>query len=169
MNETPSHTRRMPRRTVLLVPLALIACTVAGCAGPAVLDVVEVLNYGHCRNLEPGLTRVDYDDLAGIRGGRLVGGDLQTPVLPDDVLLVALSRGAQPTPGYGFGLTGVTRRGAVATIRVNWMTPPADAILAQVITDPCLVVAFPGAGLRRVQAEDQHGAVIGRLELAAPE
>ena len=159
---------RLPRRRALapiaLIPLLAIAI---GCTGSQQLDAVEVLNYGQCEGLEAGLTIVDFATTATIRGSRLIAAP-GTPSNDPDVLLIALSRGTQPTPGYGFALQAVSREGAQARIRVNWFSPPADAVLAQLITQPCLVVGLPGAGIRRVEAFDQSGALIGSVDVAAP-
>jgi hypothetical protein len=159
--------RLRQRWSLARLSLLSILTIASGCSGSQQLDAVEVLNYGQCTGLEPGLTIVDYATLASIRGSRLIAGP-GTPSADPDVLLVALSRGAQPTPGYGFTLQAVSRERAQARIRVNWFSPPADAVLAQVITEPCLVVGLPRAGIERVEALDQSGVPIGSVDVTAP-
>lgn len=139
------------------------------CAREQPLEALEVLNYGQCAGLEPGLTLVDFGNLAALRGGAFVmPADPPEPTAPAaaaNTLLVALSRGPQPTPGFGFTLREVTARGTVARIEATWRTPSPDAILAQVMTHPCLVVGLPRGNLRRIEAFDQSGASLGTLEL----
>ncbi|MBX3706045.1 MAG: protease complex subunit PrcB family protein [Pseudomonadales bacterium] len=180
----PSGTHRAhPRRLRPLAPL-LCCLLLFACAREQPLEALEVLNYGQCAGLELGLTLVDFGDLAALRGGAFVmpadspeptantppsGGDGTTeptaPAAAANTLLVALSRGPQPTPGFGFTLRGVTARGTVALIETTWRTPPPDAILAQVMTHPCLVVGLPRGNLRRIEAFDQSGASLGTLAL----
>lgn len=66
------------------------------------------------------------------------------------VLLVGM--GQRPTAGHGVELAaaaGQVKEG-VAAVRVAFRSPAADAMTAQVITSPCLVVALPREGLRGV-------------------
>jgi hypothetical protein len=77
----------------------------------------------------------------------------------DGVVLVAMGRRA--TAGYGVGLESeqVQVKGGVATLVVRFDEPPPGAIMAQVITSPCLLVALPREGLREVRVVDAAGAV----------
>ncbi|HEX7035115.1 MAG TPA: protease complex subunit PrcB family protein [Pseudomonadales bacterium] len=154
----------MTSRATLIMALALCA----GCADEAAIEATTVLEYNRCQGVNPGLTRVDYAAVAGIRGGTLLGmtdreGNEAAP--DDDVLLVAISRGRQPTPGYGFTLERAYRDGATAVVRVRWETPEPGAVLPQTLTHPCLVVALPHDAFQRVEAVDQRGEGIGSLEL----
>lgn len=156
----------MPVRNVIAALGALGAAMLGGCADDSAVTATTVLNYNQCQGLEAGLTRVDYAAVAGIRGGTLLGmsrpkGDAQG----DDLLLVAISRGRQPTPGYGFTLEGAHRRDSTVVISVNWETPASGAVLPQTLTHPCLVVGLPRAGFERVEAVDQTGESLGELEL----
>lgn len=127
---------------------------------------MEVLNYGRCEGLAAGLSLVRYEDLGRIRGGTLVEqSEARSSDVDSTVVLVALSRGPQPTPGYGFTLLDATRSADRAELTVRWLEPPPDAVLAQVITKPCLVVALPRTGITRVTAIDQAGQRIGEVEL----
>ena len=161
------HTRRAMTTTARAALAATLALGV-GCADDAAIDAVTVLNYNRCQGLDAGLTRVDYAAVAGIRGGTLLGltdreGDDAAP--DENLLLVAISRGRQPTPGYGFTLEDAYRDGPTAVIRVRWETPESGAVLAQTLTHPCLVVGLPATGLQRVEALDQRGDRLGSLEL----
>ncbi|MEQ8486240.1 MAG: protease complex subunit PrcB family protein [Pseudomonadales bacterium] len=154
----------MPMIRWLLPSLALLA----GCAGGRGVDVETVLAWDRCEGLRPGLTRVDLAALAGIRGTTLLGAPARpaTPAAGDGLLLIAVSRGDQPTPGYGLSLQSARLDGATAVLELNWQTPEPGAMLAQVITHPCLVVGIAdAAGIGRVEAVDQHGKRLGGVDL----
>ena len=140
---------------------------VTGCSRATPVDALAVLDYDHCAGLEDGLTLIDYDRLARLRGGRLIttGDSTQTGTPAVAPLLVALSRGPQPTTGYGFTLESATRTADTAFIRVTWREPSGTDAQAQVITEPCLVVALPRSGIQRIEAADQTGQSIGTIEI----
>jgi len=147
----------------LAVALLVVA---TACARSTPIEAMEVLNYGMCEGLAAGMSLVSYEDLGRIRGGALVEPSETSSIdVGSSVALIALSRGPQPTPGYGFSLLDATRSAARVELTVRWITPPPDAVLAQVITEPCLVVALPRAGITHVRAVDQAGQPIGELEL----
>lgn len=149
--------------------LTLLLTAAAGCAGGNQLDARTLLAYDQCQGVNAGLTRVDYPDVAGMRGSTLL--DLSRSDEPaagtgdSPALLVAISRGRQSTPGYGLTLVEARRFGNRAVIEVNWRTPESGAVLAQVVTHPCLVVGLPEQGLERVEAVDQTGNSLGTLDL----
>ena len=143
--------------------LSLLALGAAGCAGPTLIEAVAVLQHGQCQGVDSGVTRVDYADLARIRGSNLLS--LSTPDGGEtgSLLLVAISRGQQPTSGYALSLDSASAEGTTALIRVRWDSPSADALLAQMITHPCLVVGLPSASFSKVRVVDQDDDELGRL------
>lgn len=150
----------------LRTTLAVLAIAAVGCAQNASLEATTVLNYNQCQGLEAGLTLVDYESVAGIRGGTLLSITVpEDPGEGGDLLLVAISRGEQPTPGYGLSLEDTQRRDGTAVVTVHWKTPEPGAVLAQMITHPCLVVGLPRNGVARIEAEDQTGTRLGSLDL----
>jgi hypothetical protein len=159
--------------TEALATLAAVL-SLAGCAGDPAISATTVLNYQQCQGLNPGLTRVDYSAVAGIRGSTLLQmtkPEAPSPAPPadDDLLLVAISRGEQPTPGYALSLEGAERRDGTVVVSVHWKTPESGAVLPQMLTHPCLVVGLvlgqPDPGLTRVEAVDQSGTNLGSLAL----
>lgn len=152
----------MPMTRWLLPSLALLA----GCAGGRGIDVETVLTWERCQGLRAGVTQVDLAAVAGIRGTTLLGVAPTAPESGDGLLLVAVSRGDQPTPGYGLSLRRARQEGTTAVLEVSWQTPEPGAMLAQVITHPCLVVGIDDAdGIARVEAVDQHGEPLGGVDL----
>jgi hypothetical protein len=135
------------------------------------MDATTVLSYDRCQGIDTGLTRVSYEDVAGIRGSTLLtmSRDDAPAAGAEDAgspaLLVAISRGQQPTPGYSMTLADARRVADKAVLTVRWQTPDSGAVLAQVMTHPCLVVGLPEQGIRQVEAVDQYGDTIGTLAL----
>ncbi|MEE8243469.1 MAG: protease complex subunit PrcB family protein, partial [Pseudomonadales bacterium] len=62
-------------------------------------------------------------------------------------------------PGYAFRLTSVQTIGTSAVIEVEWLEPSPDAVLAQVMTHPCLVVGIESAGYDTLTVSDQNGVL----------
>jgi hypothetical protein len=191
---------------VILAGLGLAGC---GSSGGEV-EAKTVLEYDQCQTLSAGLSLVTYQQVADIRGSRLIRLETTAEDPPTDSsrrsalqsanpgtqdsadgepgtendtraqertasegtaaddagpLLVAISRGQQPTPGYGLSLEAAHRSDATALVEVRWRTPAPDAVLAQVVTHPCLVVALPDAGFERVEARTVDGDTLGTLRL----
>jgi hypothetical protein len=147
----------------------LLGATVA-CSGPARLEAVTLLQQGQCQGLTDGARLITYAELAQLRGSNLLSmtdpeGDAEGD--GDDPLLVAVSRGPQPTAGYSLALDSATLDHGTAVLTVRWETPAAGSMQAQVITHPCLVVAVPRAPVERVRVVDQSEAVIGELGVDA--
>jgi hypothetical protein len=153
----------MTRSTTFLG--SLLVAALFGCSGGADVSLVEVLNHDQCRISQAGAELVGIEDVARIRGGRLLSAPDEPATKPTDLLLVAVSRGQQPTPGYGFELVGGTIKGDAVTVRLAWNQPPADAVLAQVITHPCIVIGLEGAGFSKLRVIDQDDAPLGEIVL----
>lgn len=169
----PGH-RRPNARSLCLA--TVVAWTLLGCADQGQLEAITVLEHDQCAGLKTGLSLTGYPDLARIRGASLLSMSRpDADVGADEAagsgaaaqpILIALSRGPQPTPGYALSLESATLENQTAVLRLRWETPPPDAALAQVITHPCLVIALPGAGFDRVRAIDQLDTPLGSLELS---
>lgn len=157
--------RAAGRRRLTLLIACLGGLLQSGCGGDPT-PVSQVLEHDQCQGLNAGVTRVDLAALAGIRGSRLLGepaAPSRAPVQAPPGLLLAISRGRQPTPGYSLRLLGAHRQDGVATVEVHWETPASGAVLPQTITHPCLVVALPPLDFKRVEVRDQRGRLIGAL------
>ncbi len=130
------------------------------------LGAAEVLNYGNCQTLESGISQVGFDEVAKIRGSKLIDITvLEQPQKKPGLLLLAISRGEQPTPGYGFSLREAYRDTDTAVIELFWTEPEKDEVLAQVMTHPCIVVGLEAGPFQRVRATDQNGSLLGELSL----
>ena len=121
-----------------------------GCSHPTV-SVSEVLNHARCSGLARGIEEIQIHDLAKVRGVQMLAAPAKAdssakeqPTRDADApgRLFAVSNGEQPTPGYGFELLEAVAVKEEIQLRYTWRTPAKDAVLAQVITSPCSVVAL---------------------------
>lgn len=73
--------------------------------------------------------------------------------------LLVVSMGSRPTPGHAIELYSdqAPVQDASLTIPAAWMAPPADAMLAQLITSPCAVFAVPVGQYENLEVRDREG------------
>lgn len=149
--------------TTITALVALSACS----STPADLAATEHSAQPQCAGISSGLTQVTPQIVQQLQQRQFLNepSDDKTkaaPAAPE--LLVAVSHGAQPSPGYRFELQSATVSEGVAQLNLHWTTPAPDSIQATVMTSPCLVLALPKGAYKRVVAQDQNG-VIGELDL----
>jgi len=74
-------------------------------------------------------------------------------------LVLLVEMGQRPTTGYRLLLsdTGVVVTEAKAVLRLDWQQPPPGAMLAQMLTSPCLLLSLPFAGYTEVAVVDDDG------------
>jgi protease stability complex PrcB-like protein len=58
-------------------------------------------------------------------------------------IVAAIFMGGRPTAGYDIDVTAVRRDGDGTIVEYRERTPPPDAITAQVLTSPFVIVALP--------------------------
>jgi hypothetical protein len=70
-----------------------------------------------------------------------------------------LSMGSQPTAGYGIELHSerATVQRESLTIPAGWQEPPADTMVVQVVTSPCIVFTVPAKQYQTVIVRDRQG------------
>jgi len=142
------------------------AGVLCACSPGSEIATVEVLNDAHCRTPQMGLQQIGYGDIASLRGQTLLGISTGKPVDEPELLLLSLYRGSQPTPGYRFELNSTERHGRTVQLRVDWLEPEPGAVLAQMMTTPCLVIGMERDEFDIIRAIDQHGALLGEVRLA---
>lgn len=173
--DLPVGGRRSRRSVLRVAALALLmSSTVIGNCGaaskPPKTVAVQVLHQDtHCdaavRQPEVRWLR----DAAAWRAAvarlrsRHVNGGPQ-PAEPDwsRQLALVVAMGQRPTAGYGVAMQAAEARldGAVLELSVVWQEPPPDAMVAQVVTHPCLWVRLPkGSYSGGVRVRDQNGVV----------
>jgi hypothetical protein len=158
--------RPEPLKAVSAAAIVMFALLAAGCDRQRAIEATTVLSDEHCQGLPAGVTPVTWIDVDALRHGHLLGNapPATNDARDEDLLLFAISRGEQPTGGYVLRLEAIRREPGGAVIDIHWSMPPADAMVAQVITHPCLVVGIPQQhldGLQKVEVRDQHGTLLG--------
>lgn len=137
-----------------LTLLVLTGCAANRSATPEGAPLARQLTQSdHCGLAAPGL--VYLDNVAQVE--RLSG--LPTRNLPLDSLtavdferehLLLVSLGQKTTGGYGITLEDSVIRDGVLEVRVSVRQPAADAMVAQVLTTPCAVMAVTPANWKRL-------------------
>lgn len=115
----------------------LCICTLTGCSGN-IVEVTEVLNYQSCKTLQSGAAWVDFTRLAEIRGAVITE---ETLSLQKGFHLLAVSKGNQPTTGFGFDLLNSDADKRDLNIRLGWQQPESGGH-AQTLTSPCIVIGI---------------------------
>lgn len=149
-----------------LVALPLLAAEGKGCAADREVPVTVVRGGARCGGDAPAVRRLDSPEALAAAfpagpGEAAPAADLEGAA----VLLVAI--GQRPTAGFEVALAAPRApvKGGVALVRVVVREPPHGAVVAQVLTSPCLVVALPRAGLDEVKVADAGGALLGAVGL----
>jgi PrcB C-terminal len=137
-----------------------------GCADADRVDVVPVLTNGNCQTNESGVRLIDYATLAKFRATHLIGMSESAEATQNPLHLIAIVPGEYPTPGYTVALQAVPElSGGAMTLKIKVEQPAKDAILAQMITHPCLVVGVADPAVTRVRVIDETTAVLGEVDL----
>lgn len=79
--------------------------------------------------------------------------------------IVLIEMGVRSTAGYALELASpvLTIRSETAILTVNRIEPGPGAMLAQVVTSPCLLVAVPRASIEKVRVVDGESRVAGEV------
>ncbi len=154
----------MRQRKSLILFAALVLPM--GCADADRVDVVPVLTNGNCQTNESGVRLIDYATLAKFRATHLIGMSESAEATQNPLRLIAIVPGEYPTPGYTVALQAAPElnRGAM-TLQIKVEEPAKDAILAQMITHPCLVVGVADPAVTHVRVIDETAAVLGEVDL----
>lgn len=151
---------------------------VTGCGSDKRVNTVSVLANPNCKGVSEGLTEVTLADVARFRGSQLVVPETtatdQTPVASSNAasepmpLLIALSRGPQPSRGFELHLANQARVVAPTQLALElyWSEPDTSKPQPLVTTNPCLVVSVPTGPWEQISATDQHGNLLGTLNRA---
>jgi PrcB C-terminal len=153
-----------------VIHLHQLRCAVAvallyGCVDTRHVSVMTVLDHGNCGTGETGVRLIDYPQLAQLRGARLLAmsGDDATA---RPVQLIAIMPGPYPTTGYALRLANPEPELAdPLLLHVDLSKPPQGAVLAQVVTHPCLVVGIDDAAVHRVRV-DVDSTLLGEVDLS---
>ena len=143
-----------------------------GCTQSQNVELIELLSLSDCPRLEQGISLLDYQQVAALRGGQMLfednddGADPDAPGHADSDLLLAIALGPQPTPGYGvYADSPAQLEDGTLHVQIQRTTPPPDAMLAQVITHPCVVLGIVADAeqIRHIEVLDEDGSSFGTL------
>lgn len=151
-----------------LIAVIVAALISGGCAtttAPQPLPARQIYADGLCGRTETDAAARWIADASELEIVRRQFGQyrLGPPTLPAvdfrrrGVLLVLMGRRA--TAGYALALASEQAhlKDGVATVALDWQRPGEDAILAQVLTSPCVMITLPRHGLERIDVVDQTG------------
>lgn len=142
-----------------LLCLMLTACAVQETDGYAGEVSVRALASGLQCGKGKGVTIVELDSREELdaRHSALLPVDLAPAFNSERVFIISM--GLHPTAGYRLSLAPARAHmeDGVVTIPVIWHKPAPGAITAQVITQPCLIVALEKHHYTGVRVIDQNG------------
>jgi hypothetical protein len=146
----------MRRNLAPLLCLLLTACAVQEPDERAGEVGVRTLTSGLQCGKGRGVSIVELDSREA-RQSALLPGDLAST--PNSERVFVISMGLRPTAGYSLSLAQKRARleHGVVTIPLTWHEPAPGAITAQVITQPCLVIALEKRQYTGVRVIDQSG------------
>ena len=77
----------------------------------------------------------------------------------DQSMVFIVFMGSRPTAGYDIELHDdqALVQGAALTIPATWKEPARDAMVAQILTSPCVLITVPAKGYETVTIRDQQG------------
>jgi hypothetical protein len=144
---------------------------IGGCDRTERVTTNTVLANSNCKGAMAPIQLVELADVAAFRGSQLLQSNQDSPVSTSDLadqplpLFVALSKGIQPSRGFELHLADqaeIVERDSLR-IPVYWTQPHTTKAHPLVNTQPCLVVSIPNSGWQQIEAVDQNGISLGRL------
>lgn len=142
---------------------AMILC--AGCTHGDPIHAAVLLNHTDCTIAHAGMQLVSYEDVARLRGSTLLSMPPAAVSEQSDLILLAISNGQQPTPGYRFEFDGAFNADRIATLGLRWLVPAENSPQPQMITHPCIVIGLDRGAFGRVRAVDDRGNLLGDVAL----
>jgi hypothetical protein len=90
-----------------------------------------------------------------------------TPIDFSNDVIVAIWMGKKPTAGYGLSLEKESAevKEDTVVVQANFKVPDANAMVAQVITRPCLLIKIPKGNYRKIAVVSQKNKNVATLSL----
>ncbi|MGA9477029.1 MAG: protease complex subunit PrcB family protein [Desulfobacterales bacterium] len=168
---------KLPVKLLLLLYCGLCACMHTPAVGsaedkPIPLRILYQDALCDGNRPTPSVTLVaDPDQLKQIfieSKGRMLGQSPPTPAVDFDAEhVVDIQMGQKPTGGYGIELAepNATFSGGEALIRLRWIEPAPGAMVTQILTSPCLIIALPKGAYEKIAITDENGKVRKKVYL----
>ena len=153
-----------------LMAFLLTACRANGIAEsmPATVEVALLARSSQCWNdvVEPSVALITgsdaYKSAYDQTRRHILGG---TDYLPEVDFtrssVVAVYMGKYSTAGYQLDLAAEVAEVSEheLTVLVSWVEPPVDALVAQVMTSPCLLISIPNGDYSAIHVLDAGGRI----------
>lgn len=151
------------RTIVLSACLLLVSCTGSSTPQSTQTPTLNIVVHSdHCSTRQAGVRLLQNTAEASEATGKTV----KTPIDFDRETLLLVSLGARPTPGYGVTLTKPEQDdGTTFRLPVDYREPPSDAILPQMITTPCTIIAVERVPGLQTLSVPVYGGGNARVEL----
>ncbi|MEC7815993.1 MAG: protease complex subunit PrcB family protein [Pseudomonadota bacterium] len=132
----------------------LTACASGGSVNDSEVNVRQVTQSAQCGLTGPGIAYVlnesERESLLDLNGQNMVTRAVRDVNLTRESIVI-VTLGQKPTAGYSVGLANASADGETLTLSVQVSSPPADAMTAQVITSPCVVLAVPADNWQQIR------------------
>lgn len=151
-----------PLNLALLGATGLLgACQAQAPAAPATVPHQVVHAGSQCSTETPSVQRVaDASALRQVVQGRTLGATVAVPAVDfERSLVLHVSIGPQPNPGYGMSITGARAEGASRRLVLDsvWVQPQPGRMYPMMVTMPCAIVSVPQGDYRSVAVVDAQG------------
>jgi hypothetical protein len=83
-------------------------------------------------------------------------GSVELP-LPGVATLLRVDMGERPTAGYALAVARAEHSERRLVLHVDWQEPAPRAIVAQVVTRPCVIIRLPPVAIDEVHVLDRSG------------
>lgn len=151
---------------LLLACTALVGCNTVDKDSPDSADasVRKLLASPYCDSNAPQRASwVDDEQALRMHWTRLHGHRVEPPLVPalDFAVetVVLLEMGSRPSAGFVLDLatTRLVQDSGDHVVAISWQEPAPGAVVAQVLTSPCLMIAIPSSISGPIEVRDQHG------------
>lgn len=148
---------------LLILPVITVALAACNHQQPV---ISEIMNYQQCRNVAEGIQQITLQQLAGIRGSRLLqpADETRHDPLTTPGTLFSIYAGSQPNSGYALILEQAYLEKGEVQLHYRLQTPAAGTITAQVVTRPCSVIQIDSASGADENAEPTYDRVVVWLD-----
>ncbi len=157
-----------------VLTVLLFACGGSDAKKPSAVVVTQIYSGFHCGS-SPGHASVEWIADQMLLEGAFsklskqfsATGTAAPKVDFSSQRVVLVYMGQRPTAGYGLHLVNDKFRTykQTAEVTLEWTKPGKGMMTAQVITNPCVVLAIPKNGYERLQIVDTGGEVRLRVEV----
>jgi hypothetical protein len=156
---------RRPGRLALAAAALFAACAAHRARGPSSVTASVVRASAQCGGEVSGPSArwiaTQGAFLAAMGAGGVFGAEGTATVDFRKEGVLAVYMGQRPTAGYGLALQDptVAVRDGVGKVVVRFEEPEPGAMVAQVLTSPCLLLRMPKQGIRQLRVVDPAGTL----------